>query len=153
MSETAATLSLFPLPACSHITVNHLTFLTSAFEKCVTITSWINLGILDLSHELMVSWKPQSCTTASPHSLLVLIFRTHVPLAVLFSSALLWPEKVQLLLMPWDVLCCLFGEVGSSRVCRHLVLEQWLCHTGWQTISGLQIDPCPLPLLMDLVAF
>lgn len=88
MSEAAATLSLFSLPACSHITVNHLTFLTSAFEKCVTITSWINLRILDLSHELMVSWKPQSCTTASPHSLLVLIFRTHVPLAVSFSSSL-----------------------------------------------------------------
>lgn len=94
MSETPATLSLFSLPACS--LVNHLTFLTSAFEKCVTITSWINLGILDLSHELMVSWKPQSCTTASPHSLLVLIFRTHVPLAISFSSALLWLEKVQL---------------------------------------------------------
>lgn len=88
MSEAAATLSLFSLPACSHITVNHLTFLTSAFEKCVTITSWINLGILDLSHELMVSWKPQSCTTASPNSLLVLVFRTHVPLAESFSSAL-----------------------------------------------------------------
>lgn len=143
MSEAAATLSLFSLPACSHITVNHLTFLTSAFEKCVTITSWINLGILDLSHELMVSWKPQSCTTASPHSLLVLIFRTHVPLAVSFSSALAGKGATC-----FNALGCpvLSGEVGSSRVCSHLVLKQWLCVTlaDSKYVWGLQIDPSPI---------
>lgn len=133
MSETAATLSLFSLPACSHITVNHLTFLTSAFEKCVTITSWINLGILDLSHELMVSWKPQSCTSSSPHCLLVLIFRTCVPLAISFSSALLWPEKVQL---TFNALGCPMLSALGGGTLRSLqsVLKQWLCHAGWHKV-------------------
>lgn len=155
MSETAATLSLFSLPACSHITVNHLTFLTSAFEKCVTITSWINLGILDLSHELMVSWKPQSCTSSSPHCLLVLIFRTRVPLAISFSSALLWPEKVQL---TFNALGCPMLSVLGGGKLRSLqsfsfeavAVSRWL---DTKYVWGLQIDPSPFPLRVGSTAF
>lgn len=145
-------LSLFSLPACSHITVNHLTFLTSAFEKCVTITSWINLGILDLSHELMVSWKPQSCTSSSPHCLLVLIFRTRVPLAISFSSALLWPEKVQL---TFNALGCPMLSVLGGGKLRSLQFWSSGCVTLADTkyVWGLQIDPSPFPLRMGSTAF
>ena len=136
MSETSATLSLFSLPARSHITVNHLSLLTSAFEKCVTITSWINLGILDLSHELMVSWKPQSCTPTPPTPFWF-SFSEHM-FPWLYRSPLLCSgqKRCNLLLTPWDALRCQNWEVGSSRGCSHLALKQLLCHADWHKVSS-----------------
>ncbi|XP_027532011.1 transcription factor AP-2-alpha isoform X5 [Neopelma chrysocephalum] len=39
-------------------------------------------------------------------------------------------KRCKLLLMLWDVLCCLYRKVGRSSVYSYLVLKQWLLHTN-----------------------